>query len=108
MIYTLTMNPSLDYIVDVDNFRIGLTNQTIAEQMLPGGKGLNVSMVLHNLGMETTTLGFVAGFTGDEIVRRMQEGRRPYAAAPDRQKRRHHANREDAEQKGSCGHHCSS
>lgn len=73
MIYTLTMNPSLDYIVDVENFRMGLTNRTSAEQMLPGGKGLNVSMVLHNLGVETTALGFVAGFTGEEIVRRMQE-----------------------------------
>lgn len=73
MIYTLTMNPSLDYIVDVEQFHVGLTNRTTKEQIFPGGKGFNVSMVLKNLGMENTALGFVAGFTGEEIVRRMQE-----------------------------------
>ena len=73
MIYTLTMNPSLDYIVDVEQFRLGLTNRTTKEQMFPGGKGFNVSMVLQNLGMENTALGFVAGFTGEEIVRKMKE-----------------------------------
>lgn len=73
MIYTLTMNPSLDYIVDVEQFNIGLTNRTTKEQMFPGGKGFNVSMMLQNLGMENTALGFVAGFTGEEIVRKMQE-----------------------------------
>ncbi len=73
MIYTLTMNPSLDYIVDVEQFHIGLTNRTTKEQMFPGGKGFNVSMVLQNLGMENTALGFIAGFTGEEIVRKMQE-----------------------------------
>ena len=73
MIYTLTMNPSLDYIVDVEQFKLGLTNRTTKEQMFPGGKGFNVSMVLQNLGMENTALGFVAGFTGEEIVRKMKE-----------------------------------
>lgn len=73
MIYTLTMNPSLDYIVDIEQFRVGLTNRTTKEQMFPGGKGFNVSMVLQNLGMKNTALGFVAGFTGEEIVRKMQE-----------------------------------
>lgn len=71
MIYTVTFNPSLDYIVSVDDFQLGLTNRTSSELMLPGGKGINVSMVLGNLGIESTALGFVAGFTGDEIVRRV-------------------------------------
>lgn len=73
MIYTVTCNPSLDYIVSVENFRLGLTNRTETERILPGGKGLNVSMVLQNLGIESTALGFVAGFTGEEIVRRAEE-----------------------------------
>ncbi len=50
MIYTVTFNPSLDYIVSVKDFQIGKTNRICAEQMLPGGKGINVSTVLHNLG----------------------------------------------------------
>ncbi len=73
MIYTVTFNPSLDYIVSVDDFKLGLTNRTSSELMLPGGKGINVSTVLGNLGIESTALGFVAGFTGEEIVRRVEE-----------------------------------
>ena len=73
MIYTVTFNPSLDYIVSVENFRLGVTNRTSSELLLPGGKGLNVSMVLSNLGISNTALGFVAGFTGDEIVRRIEQ-----------------------------------
>ena len=73
MIYTVTFNPSLDYIVSVDDFKLGLTNRTSSELMLPGGKGINVSIVLKNLGLENTALGFVAGFTGEEIVRRCQK-----------------------------------
>lgn len=73
MIYTVTFNPSLDYIVSVDDFKLGLTNRTSSELLLPGGKGLNVSMVLGNLGIENTALGFVAGFTGAEIVRRIEQ-----------------------------------
>lgn len=72
MIYTVTFNPSLDYIVSVKNFRTGMTNRTESEQLLPGGKGINVSAVLHNLGIETTVLGFIAGFTGEEIRRRLE------------------------------------
>jgi 1-phosphofructokinase len=71
MIYTVTLNPSLDYFVTVENFVLGKTNRTASEQMIPGGKGLNVSMVLKNLGMESTALGFVAGFVGREIVSSM-------------------------------------
>lgn len=73
MIYTVTFNPSLDYIVSVENFRLGLTNRTDSELILPGGKGLNVSKVLGNLGVDNTALGFVAGFTGEEIIRRTEE-----------------------------------
>lgn len=73
MIYTVTCNPSLDYIVSVDDFRPGRTNRTGFEEMLPGGKGLNVSKVLGNLGMDNTALGFAAGFTGAEILRLADE-----------------------------------
>lgn len=73
MIYTVTFNPSLDYIVDVPDFKLGATNRTVKEIMFPGGKGINVSIVLKNLGMESTILGFTAGFTGEEIRRRVLE-----------------------------------
>lgn len=73
MIYTVTFNPALDYIVSVDDFKLGLTNRTSSELMLPGGKGINVSTILSNLGIENTALGFVAGFTGDEIIRRLEQ-----------------------------------
>ena len=72
MIYTVTCNPSLDYIVSVDEFKLGLTNRTSEEGLLPGGKGINVSTVLMNMRIESTALGFVAGFTGNEIVRRLE------------------------------------
>lgn len=71
MIYTVTFNPSLDYIVSVDNFTTGKVNRTTKEILFPGGKGINVSIVLNNLGMESTALGFIAGFTGEEIRRRL-------------------------------------
>lgn len=67
MIYTVTFNPSIDYIVTVDDFTLGLVNRTSAELMFPGGKGINVSMVLSNLGFENTALGFLGGFTGESI-----------------------------------------
>lgn len=73
MIYTVTFNPSLDYIVSVDDFKLGLTNRTSSELILLGGKGTNVSTVLKNLGLESTALGFVAGFTGNEIVKRLND-----------------------------------
>ena len=73
MIYTVTFNPSLDYIVSVDDFKLGLTNRTSSELMLPGGKGINVSTVLMNLGIENTALGFTAGSVAKEIIRRLHE-----------------------------------
>ena len=73
MIYTVTFNPSLDYIVTVRDFKPGIVNRTCEEIMFPGGKGINVSIVLKNLGMDSTVLGFTAGFTGKEIQRRVTE-----------------------------------
>ena len=73
MIYTVTFNPSLDYIVSIKDFELGKTNRTVAEQMLAGGKGINVSTVLKNLGINNVALGFVAGFTGREIERMARE-----------------------------------
>ena len=71
MIYTVTFNPSLDYIVRADHFRAGVINRTTYENILPGGKGINVSIVLKNMGHESTALGFIAGFTGREICARL-------------------------------------
>ena len=64
MIYTVTFNPSIDYIVRLENFTAGEINRVNYEQILPGGKGINVSIVLKNLGHNSTALGFLAGFTG--------------------------------------------
>ena len=64
MIYTVTFNPSIDYIVRLERFAPGEINRVNYEQILPGGKGINVSIVLKNLGHESTALGFTAGFTG--------------------------------------------
>lgn len=72
MIYTLTFNPSLDYIVTVPDFTCGVVNRTKEEVIFPGGKGINVSMVLNNLGIENTALGFLAGFTGTELERMVE------------------------------------
>lgn len=72
MIYTVTLNPSLDYIMHVEHFEKNRINKTSSELLLPGGKGINVSIVLHNLGMSSTALGFIAGFTGQEIRRKLQ------------------------------------
>lgn len=73
MIYTVTFNPALDYALGVKNLQPGMTNRSFYEQILPGGKGLNVSTVLTNLGIENTALGFIAGFTGKEIERLFKE-----------------------------------
>ena len=70
MIYTMTFNPSLDYIVKVKDFNLGEVNRTYAEEIYAGGKGINVSTVLGNLGVENKAFGFIAGFTGDEIEKR--------------------------------------
>lgn len=72
MIYTVTFSPSLDYIVSVNDFQLGLTNRTDSELILPGGKGINVSTILMNLGIDSTAFGFAAGFTGEEIIREVE------------------------------------
>ena len=72
MIYTVTLNPSIDYIVRMKQFVKGITNRTRSEEFYVGGKGINVSFVLSELGVESTAFGFVAGFTGDAIVSGLQ------------------------------------
>lgn len=73
LIYTITFNPSLDYIASCEDFRLGETNRVSKEIIFPGGKGINVSIVLSNFGLDTTALGFLAGFTGEEIKRLIVE-----------------------------------
>lgn len=73
MVYTVTFNPSLDYIVTVDDLKLGMTNRTSSELMLPGGKGVNVSILLHHLGIHNTALGFTAGFTGEQIEKMLTD-----------------------------------
>jgi len=72
MIFTVTFNPSLDYIVGLSNFHEGEVNRSEWEHIFPGGKGINVSMVLKNLAIGNVALGFVGGFTGKEIQRRIK------------------------------------
>lgn len=67
MIYTISFNPSLDYVQDLDCVKLGMVNRTCGETIYPGGKGINVSMVLKNLGYENKALGFTAGFTGEVL-----------------------------------------
>ena len=73
MIYTITFNPALDYIVKMDEFNLGNVNRSNNEFVYAGGKGINVSIVLNNLGVKSKALGFIAGFTGEEIERRVRE-----------------------------------
>ncbi|MBO5377551.1 MAG: 1-phosphofructokinase [Ruminiclostridium sp.] len=67
MIYTITFNPAIDYVIHTDNIRTGEVNRTSSETYFIGGKGINVSVVLAELGVKSVALGFVAGFTGDAI-----------------------------------------
>ncbi|MBO4879251.1 MAG: 1-phosphofructokinase [Clostridia bacterium] len=67
MIYTVTLNPSIDYVVHIDKLVNGITNRTTGEEYYFGGKGINVSHVLAELDLDNTALGFVAGFTGEAI-----------------------------------------
>jgi 1-phosphofructokinase len=73
MVYTVTFNPSIDYIVAVDDFKLGMTNRTSSELVHPGGKGVNVSVILNNLGIENTAFGFTAGFTGKAIAAMIEQ-----------------------------------
>ena len=67
MIYTLTLNPSIDYLMYIDEIQAGKTNRSTREQMLPGGKGINVSRILNQFEVPNIALGFVGGFSGDFI-----------------------------------------
>lgn len=73
MIYTVTLNPSVDYIVKIPSFSAGKVNRADDEAVVAGGKGINVSVMLRQLGVESTALGFIAGFTGAEIQRLVRE-----------------------------------
>ena len=73
MIYTVTFNPAIDYTVFVNDIEKGRTNRSYKQNVLHGGKGINVSSMLYNLGVQSTALGFTAGFTGDEIEKRVRE-----------------------------------
>ena len=73
MIYTITFNPALDYIIKIRNFKTGEINSSEKEHILAGGKGINVSIVLKALEIDTTALGFIAGFVGDEIEKKVKE-----------------------------------
>lgn len=72
MIYTVTFNPAIDYIAEVNNINEEKINRALSEKVLAGGKGINVSIVLKNLGIESIALGFAAGFTGEEIKRQVE------------------------------------
>lgn len=67
MIYTVTLNPSIDYIIETDKFKIGEVNRANKEELYPGGKGINVSLMLNELQIENTALGFLGGFIGEYI-----------------------------------------
>ena len=73
MIYTVTFNPALDYIMHTDDVAMGVTNRSVSEEIQFGGKGINVSVILNNLGADTTALGFVAGFTGDKLCEELSK-----------------------------------
>ena len=73
MIYTITFNPALDYVIRVQDFNVGKINKSQKEYIYPGGKGINVSIVLKTLGQETTTMGFISGFVGKEIEKQVQK-----------------------------------
>lgn len=73
MIYTITFNPALDYLIKMQDFQIGEINLSREEYILPGGKGINVSIILKTLGVDSTAFGFIAGFVGEEIEKKVKE-----------------------------------
>lgn len=73
MIYTLTLNPAIDYYMTMENFQLGALNSLEEGYTLPGGKGINVSKVLKNFSVESVALGFIGGFTGDYIIKHLKE-----------------------------------
>ncbi|WP_077620011.1 1-phosphofructokinase [Bacillus sinesaloumensis] len=73
MIYTVTLNPSIDYFIELDDFEVGGLNRIKTERKRPGGKGINVSTVLQNVGLDSVALGFIGGFTGKFIIDSLTE-----------------------------------
>ena len=73
MVYTVTFNPALDYVVRMGDFQAGETNRTESDEIQWGGKGINVSTVLRNLGVDNVALGFLAGFTGEALDKGLQK-----------------------------------
>ncbi len=73
MVYTVTFNPAVDYIVRTDEINVGKVNRSISEEILFGGKGINISLVLKELGIKSKALGFIAGFTGRAIEEGVRE-----------------------------------
>ncbi len=73
MIYTVTFNPAIDYVIHIDQLQVGYVNRSQSEEVYFGGKGINVSMVLSELGIKSKALGFVAGFTGNAVERGVQD-----------------------------------
>ena len=73
MVYTVTFNPAIDYVVHINDIRVGATNHSDREEMYFGGKGINVSVVLKELGVNSKALGFVAGFTGEAIEKGLKD-----------------------------------
>ena len=69
MVYTITLNPALDYTISIKQLILNEINTSESEEILPGGNGINVSIILKRLGIDTVTLGFISGFTGEEIKR---------------------------------------
>lgn len=82
MVYTLTINPSLDYVTFVNNFIYGEVNRSSKEFIYPGGKGINVSIILHRLGIKTKALGFKAGFSGGILEKMLESNGIPHELIP--------------------------
>ena len=73
MIYTLTLNPSIDYVVNVNNLTLGKINRTLEDIKFPGGKGINVSRILSNQHVSNVALGFIGGFTGEFVEKSLKD-----------------------------------
>lgn len=73
MIYTITLNPALDYVIQVNHFKPGQINRNTKETIVYGGKGINVSCILNELGIQSTALGYIAGFTGNSLAQGLND-----------------------------------
>ena len=73
MIYTVTFSPAIDYVVDLKHLELGAINRSVGEHMMPGGKGINVSIVLANMGRSSVATGFLGGFTGEYIKKELEK-----------------------------------